>query len=417
LWLLGPLAAVVLWRRPRLPARAADRMAPLLYALTTGLLAAWRAAATEHRLRHRHAALPEAAWRGGESATMALRSPGAAPVVPGRPQTSSALPGASAEAGPSKSVEAIQKATETRSPLLRWWLYLKELFARFNKDMCPVFAASLSFFGLISLVPILLMAIAALGYLIHNPDQARVQIIHAIQHLLPGETARKAAQQLMDQIGIENQIKVIMSKRGVAGVVGIVTLIWAAIQIFVSSVPAMNAAWEVTEKRNWLKLRLTALGLLVGAGALFLLSLLPSAGPDLVRRLHIPWLGLPEHVPWYVDLLFTLLALAINAAMFTLIYRYLPAAQVQWREAAVGGVAMGLLWELAKQGFSLYLSHAGAQNVMYGALGGVMLLVTWIYYTSMLLLLGTEVSKLYKDIWDYCHRGSSSPATSGGRQG
>lgn len=277
---------------------------------------------------------------------------------------------------------------------------MRELIRRFGRDQCPVFAASLSFFGLVSLVPVLLVAIAALGYVIDDPIQARHAILSAVEHLLPGPAARAAAKELMARINFDNQVKTIMAQRGMAGILGVVTLIWAALQIFVSSIPAMNAGWEVTENRSWLRVRLIALGLLVGSGALFLLSLLPSAGPDLVRRLHIPWLGLPEHVPWYVDLAFAVLAVAINAAMFSLLFRFLPAADVHWREAAVGGIAMGILWELAKQGFSLYVARAGSHNAMYGALGGVMILITWIYYTSMLILLGAELAKLHRDVQD-----------------
>jgi membrane protein len=380
-------------------------MAPLLYAVATGLAAAWRAAATEHALlRRRQGWSPALAWRGGEAATVA------APLAPA--QSAAAAPPASAPSGApatpglgdSPAVKAIRQAAEEPVLIVRWWRYARELFCRFNKDLCPVFAASLSFFGLISVIPVLLVAMAALGYMLHSPEQARDQILHAVQQLLPGQAARVAAKQLMAQIDFGSQVDTLMKARGPAGVLGILTLIWAAMQIFVSSVPAMNAAWEVTENRSWLKLRLVAFGLLVGAGALFLLSLLPSAGPDMVRRLHIPWLGLPEQVPWYVDFLFTLLAVAFNSAMFALIFRFLPAAEVRWREAAVGGVAMGALWELAKRGFSLYMATAGSRNAMFGYLGGVMILITWIYYTSMLLLLGAEVSKLYKDVWDYRHK-------------
>jgi membrane protein len=320
--------------------------------------------------------------------------------VVGESSAAAQKPSDVAEIGPGA---ALRQALDEPNRLRRWWSCTRELFRRFGRDQCPVFAASLSFYVLVSLVPVLLVGIAGLGYVLHDPVQARQEILQAIGHLLPGPAARVAAKELMAQIDFDAQVQTIMEQRGAAGVVGVVTLLWAALQIFVSSVPAMNAAWEVSENRSWLRLRLIALGLLLGAGSLFLLSLLPSAGPSVVRRLHVPWLGFPAHVPWYVDLAFTLLAVAINAAMFGLIYRLLPATEVQWREAAVGGIAMGVLWELAKRGFALYIARAGRHNAMYGALGGVMILVTWIYYSSMLLLLGAEVSKLYKDVVDARH--------------
>jgi membrane protein len=282
--------------------------------------------------------------------------------------------------------------------LARWWAYTRELFRRFGEDQAPAFAASLSFFGILSLVPVLLIALAALGYMIQDPQEAARELQNIVQQMLPGAQAKQAAATLMRDVQLAQQAEELMRARGVAGVVGLLSLLWAALQIFVNGATSMNAAWSVEETRSWLKQRLVALGLLFGAGALFLFSLLPSSGPDAVRRLNIPWLGLPERVPWSVDLAFALLAVAINVAMFTLIYRFLPNARVTWRQALVGGVFMGVLWELAKQGFSLYLAHFGNYNKMYGSLGGLMILILWIYYTSMLLLLGAELTKLYKDI-------------------
>lgn len=280
----------------------------------------------------------------------------------------------------------------------RWWAIVRELFRRFGEDQAPAFAASLAFFGILSLVPVLLVALAALGYLIHDPQEAAAQLERIVQQMLPGGQAKRAAATLMKDAQIAQQAEELMKARGIAGVIGIVSLVWASLQIFVNGATSMNAAWSEEESRPWIKLRLVALGLLVGAGGLFLLSLLPSSGPDAVRRLNIPWLGLPEQVPWYIDLAFTLLAVAINVVMFALIYRFLPNAQVTWRQAFVGGAFMGVLWELAKQGFSLYLSRFDNYNKMYGSLGGLIILILWIYYTSMLLLLGAEVAKLYKDV-------------------
>jgi membrane protein len=278
------------------------------------------------------------------------------------------------------------------------WPTVKELFRRFGKDQCGTYAAALTFFSLLSIIPALVVALAVLAYLFQDPAEAMRQLQKAIASILPGAFAGKAAASIMQEANVQKSVEDLIQTRGIAGVIGLLSLVWATLQIFVNGAPAMNTAFEVEERRSWIKLRLVALGLLIGAGLLFLLSLLPSSGPDFVRNLKIPWLGLPEHVPWYIEGLFWLVALAINAAMFALIYKFLPNAQSTWREALVGGLIAGVLWEAAKQGFSYYVAHFGNYNKVYGVLGGTIVLVLWMYYTSMVMLLGAEVTSLYRDL-------------------
>ena len=175
---------------------------------------------------------------------------------------------------------------------------------------------------------------------------------------------------------------------------GVGSLLWAATGLLASASEPMNVAWEVKETRNFFQLRLTCLGVFLGSGALFLLSLAPSSGPEFLRSLNIPWLGLPKNLPWGVDLVFWILAIVVDSAMFALIYRFLPNAKVSWREALFGGVAAGALWEIFKKAFAIYLAHFGKFNQLYGALGGVVLLVTWIWYSCIVLLLGAILCKM-----------------------
>lgn len=278
------------------------------------------------------------------------------------------------------------------------WPAFKELLRRFGQDQCPAYAAALAFFSILSLVPIMLVAVAALAFVIHSPHEAMLRVQSLVSSMLPGATAQREAQRLLvDRANIEQSVTTLIRTRGIAGVVGILSLLWAAIQLFVNGAPAMNAAYEVEETRGWLKLRLMALALFVGAGILFLISLLPSSGPQFVRSLHVPWLGLPQIVPWWINAIFWLVALAINITMFALIYKILPNAPTTWREAFVGGALTGVLWELAKRGFAFYLGHFASYNKVYGALGGLIILILWIYYTAMILLLGAEAAALSQD--------------------
>jgi membrane protein len=279
------------------------------------------------------------------------------------------------------------------------WPILKELFRRFGRDQCPAFAAALAFFSILSLVPIMLVALAALAFVYHNPHEAMTRLQSLLGNMLPGATAQGELRHLLvERANVEQSVTTLIQTRGIAGAVGLLSLLWASIQLFINAAPAMNAAYEVQETRGWIKLRLVALGLFVASGVLFLLSLLPSAAPTFIAGLHVSWLGTPGHVPWYINMGTWLVALAINITMFALIYKFLPNARTTWREAFVGGAITGVLWELAKRGFAYYLANFASYNKVYGALAGLMILILWIYYTAMILLLGAEAAALYQDV-------------------
>jgi membrane protein len=194
---------------------------------------------------------------------------------------------------------------------------------------------------------------------------------------------------------VEKSVTTLIHTRGIAGVIGLLSFVWVSLQIFVHAAPAMNAAFGVEEQRGWIRLRLAALGLLTGAGGLFLLSLLSSAGPGLVLRLHLSWPGVSRHLPWSMGVLFALITLAINVTMFALIYKFLPNAPTTWRQAFAGGGVAGVLWELAKQGFAYYLARFAHYDKVYGTLGGLVVLLLWINYTASILFLGAEFAALY----------------------
>jgi membrane protein len=267
----------------------------------------------------------------------------------------------------------------------------KEFIARYNNADCPARAAALSFFGLLSLVPLMLFAVAALGFFIHDPNQARQYVEHVVSRLLPGQQASQAANQVIQQTNVVDSARSLMNGKWWSILFGFLSLIYAGLGLFVSAADPMNATWEVKETRSFLRLRLICLGVFAGAGLFFLLSVAVSAG-----------LWQPAGLPWIVSALLTVfyeaLAIALNVVMFTLVYRFLPNTTVTWRAAAFGGVVTGILYEIAKKGFEFYLTNFGnVNNKMYGALGGVVLLVTWIYYGSMLLLAGAIVGKMYHE--------------------
>ena len=274
----------------------------------------------------------------------------------------------------------------------------KEFYKRFSEDEVTTRAAALAFVGVFSLVPILLFAIIALGFVFRDPVEANRHVQSFVMQMLPGESASKAANDVLAQTHIVETAQDMTRHAGWPLVIGIGSLLWAGISLFATATTPMNAAWDVTETRNFFKLRIISLGVFLSAGMVFILSLVASALPGVVNGLHLPFFGSAGIVPLWADLLSHLVAIALDVAMFVLIYKLLPNAKVTWKAALFSGVITGVLWEAFKVGFGFYLSHFGANsNKMYGALGGIVLLITWIYYSYVVLLSGAEIGRMYHE--------------------
>ena len=282
-----------------------------------------------------------------------------------------------------------------------WGGFVVELFRRFGVDQCAVWAAALSFFALLSLVPLLVGGFALIGFLIRDPHEAALQVQNLLAKFLPLSNPGEVARKLIESAGIEQQAEKLRQSSGIAGVISLITFLFTASRIFVNAAPPMNAAFRAEETRGFVKINVYAVGLLIGTSLLFILSLFPTYGMAFVQKLPF-FAGLPTAPAFLLDFVLLLLSIAINALLFATIYRFLPSpkAGITWRMAFVGGIFVAVLFELGKQGFALYLRNFGggaSYDKAYGSLGVVAILFLWIHISSQLLLLGAELARLFTD--------------------
>ncbi|MEO7715746.1 MAG: YihY/virulence factor BrkB family protein [Capsulimonas sp.] len=267
--------------------------------------------------------------------------------------------------------------------------FTMDVIASFGKNNGGLMAAGLAFFLVLAFVPLLLVGVAAIGYyfnLIHSTQDAVQQIQHLLTtQILPGKAGNEVSS-LMEQANITEKVKTITVTRGISGIIGLLGLIWASMQIFLSGAMAMNAAWSVQETRNWFQQRAIALGLLLATGVLLVLSIVATAYGSWLTH-HVPGFGVGTTILTEVG------AVIVATGMYGMTYKFLPSAHVTWRSALVGGVVAAVAWEIAKKGLAVYLLHPNTS--MYGNLANLMIFVLWVYYSMMILLIGCEVSAQY----------------------
>jgi membrane protein len=262
--------------------------------------------------------------------------------------------------------------------LAAWW-----------NDNVPRMGASLAYYTLFAIAPVLLVATAVAG-LVFGEEAVRGELVGQIDQLV-GRDGGRAVQALVEGA----------SRRDsglVASVVGAVTFLLASTGAFLELQAALDDIWHVKPRpdlnlRAFLADRLRSFGLVLAIGFLLLVSLAVSAAIAAASS----WLGrLAPELPLLWNVVNLLTSLLVTWALFMMLYSFLPDVRLEWRDVAVGAFVTAILFTLGKQLIGLYLGQSAAAST-YGAAGSVVLLLLWVYYSSQIVLLGAEFTRVYAD--------------------
>jgi membrane protein len=248
------------------------------------------------------------------------------------------------------------------------------------KDEVTERAAALSYYLLFSLFPALLFLTALLGFLPLTGLQER--LMGYVASVLPPDAART----------VEGTLSEVL-QRGRTGLLslGALLALWAGSNGMASVITALNVAYDVEETRPWWKRRLLAIVLTV-AFSFFIVATLTLLvfGPKIATVLA-GWLGLGGFFTTMWNLISLPVVILCGLVGVGLVYHLAPATGERWRWVTPGAVLALGLWLAMSYGLRLYLQYFGNYNATYGSIGGVILLMLWLYLTSVVLLLGAEV--------------------------
>lgn len=268
------------------------------------------------------------------------------------------------------------------------WSMLSDAFNGFMDDRCLKLSASLAYYTIFSLSPLLVLMIS-LASIFLGEEAIRGQIFGQINGLVGND----AAKQIQDMIkGVE-----LSNKTNTALAVSIVTLVIGATSIFVEIQDSVNTIWRVKAKpkRGWLKLlkdRLLSSSLIASLGFLLLVSLLINglilALSDQLTRI------LPGVSVYLVSAINFCISTAVITVLFGVIFKVLPDAKIAWKDVRWGAVFTALLFMLGRYLIGLYIDTSGTSST-YGAAGSLIVILTWIYYTAAILYFGAEFTQAY----------------------
>ncbi|QOR38908.1 YihY/virulence factor BrkB family protein [Billgrantia diversa] len=269
-----------------------------------------------------------------------------------------------------------------------WWNTVRQAFSLWLERNAFSYAGSLAFYTLFSLAPTVIIAVAVIG-VVFGAEAAQGQIVGQLEGAL-GTEAAKAIEQAVAQSRLEES-GLVPTLLGIGGLLVGATTVFAQMQY------SLNMIWGVTAKpsRNsilvFLKQRLLSLAVVLAIGFILLVSLL--IGVMVRAMLQAIGDAMPLVGPLTAGAEF-LISMAVIAALFATIFKVLPDVVLSWRDVLLGALVTALLFAIGRSAIASYLAYTATAST-YGAAGSVVMVLLWVYYSSLILLFGAAFTRCY----------------------
>lgn len=266
------------------------------------------------------------------------------------------------------------------------WKMLKETVLSFIDDEALSRGAAIAFYTVTSIAPVLLIVVAVAG-LAFGRDAAQNAISTQLSGLMGQQTADVLQSAVASAAGKSSGI--------LATIIGVATLIATASGVFGEMQSALNAIWkakpQTTTVSRLIQARATSLGLVAVLAFLLIVSLAVSAGLTAFGNYLDSIVPIGKLI---LPILNFAVSLALLAVLFAAIYKVLPDRRLQWRDVVIGAVVTAVLFTIGKTLIGWYLGSSAVAS-SYGAAGGLIVLLLWVYYSVQVFLLGAEFTKIY----------------------
>jgi len=268
------------------------------------------------------------------------------------------------------------------------WFLLKETLNQFMNDSATKLSASLSYYTIFSLPPLLIIIIYLAG-IFFGAEAVRGEIFGQINGLVGNEAAMQI-QEIIKNIKLSNN-------NGFAATIGIITLLLGAMGVFVELQDSINLIWGLKAKPKrrliiFLKHRLISFSMIGSMGFLFLVGLIVNSLIDILiirTRSFFPDITVLLFYALNTAMLFIIITL-----LFTVIFRTLPDGKVGYKDAILGAAFTALLFMVGKSVIGTYIGSSSIASI-YGVAGSLIVILLWVHYSAIILYFGAEFTKVY----------------------
>jgi membrane protein len=262
-----------------------------------------------------------------------------------------------------------------------WGELLKRTVKDTNSDNGLGLAAQLAYYFFLALFPALLFLVALAGAV------ASEGLVREIVDKMAGTVPPDVIAIIRDQL-------VGLSQGNVGGIMtfGVIAALWSSSAAIVALIDALNRAYDVEDSRSWWKRRGIAILLTIGVAIFVLVSFaLVIFGPELAGAIAAR-VGLGPAFEWTWKILQWPIVFLLVALAFGFIYYFAPDVEQDWVFLTPGSVTGTLLWLIGSLGFRAYVVHFGSYNETYGTIGGIMVLLLWLYISGICVIIGAEMN-------------------------
>ncbi len=259
----------------------------------------------------------------------------------------------------------------------QWW----------NDDVFR-YAAAIAFYTIFSLAPVLLIS-AGIASLVFSEQQAEDQIVQEIGNLTGAEGA-KVARQVLQNVTL-------LKGSPMAVVFGLLTALIGSTAVFANLQSSLNRVWQVRSKTDLstlkilVRVRMRSFGIVLAVGFLLLVSMVFSALLNGIQGMMDDQM---KQVSWLWNVMNTLISFGVITLLFAMIYKYLPDVKISWRDVVIGAALTSVLFSIGKYMIGFYLGKVAIGST-YGAAGSFVVLLIWIYYSSLIFFFGAEFTRVY----------------------
>ncbi len=272
------------------------------------------------------------------------------------------------------------------------WIMTKQTISNFSDDKGMKLSASLSYYTIFSIAPLLMIAISLAG-LFFGEQAVQGKVYSQLRTLISDEAALQIQEIIKNMHHTHNSFS--------NSIVGIVILFVGASSVFLEIQDSMNYIWGIKAKpkKNIIRFvnsRLLSFSLILVMGFILMVSLFLNTLIDLLSdRLHSYFKDSLIYLTYCINLV---LVLSITSLLFAIIFKVLPDVIIRWKDAFVGAFVTSILFLFGRFAIGFYLGHSTV-NLTYGTASAVVVILLWVYYASVILYLGAEFTKVFTKMY------------------
>jgi len=271
------------------------------------------------------------------------------------------------------------------------WFYVRGIARKIKDDDILFLASGLAFNGIFTMIPLMLLTASAIGIFLNSSEAGIRQLHDLLNAAFPPQPFATSIKE-----SILTMVSDIIAYRTSLGVFGILVLLWTATSLFDALRSVLHAIYRIPRTKGLLSSLLHDLGFIFLVFLLFLASNISLWIVSLIEQIAGNMdLFASLDFSLFKDTLPTLIIFLLTGCMFYIIYRYIPDSKPPKAAGVISTLTTSVVWIVSARLFALYLSEFSAIGTLYGAYAFILVLLIWIYYSSIIFILGGIVGQIY----------------------